>query len=271
MTSQQDCVPAVRSAQFLPVAAVTSDGSRIEYEVTGDGPPLVLLHGFFGDRSTWHAAGYVDALAARFRLVLVDLIGHGGSDASLDAARYRMEAHARDVIAVLDHAGIDRAAVWGASMGGRVGFHLMAQSPERLAALVAGGAHACAVETDLAEAQREGAVLREQGAASFADAMESLPGWMRNVMLRADGHALAMQLLADAGQMSPLPELALVTTPVLLLAGDRDPRLSLIRITAGRLRHAEIAVLPGCGHFDTFTRTDLTIPLALEFLGRRPP
>ncbi len=61
------------------MAAVVSDGARIEFEVTGDGPPLVLLHGFFGDRSTWHAAGYVNALAARFRLVLIDLVGHGGS------------------------------------------------------------------------------------------------------------------------------------------------------------------------------------------------
>ena len=153
-------------------------------------------------------------------------------------------------------------------MGGRVGFHLMARFPQRITALVAGGAPAGAWETDLAEAQREGAVLREQGAAPFADAMEPLPGWMRRVMLRADGHALALQLLADAGQMSPLADLDLVTTPVLLLAGDRDPRLYLIRVTATRLRRAEIVVLPGCGHFDTFARTDLTVPLAREFLGR---
>ena len=254
------------------MAAVVSDGARIEFEVTGDGPPLVLLHGFFGDRSTWHAAGYVNALAARFRLVLIDLVGHGGSGtSSSDPVRYRMDAHARDVVAVLDSLGIERAAVWGASMGGRAGFHLLARCPDRLTALVAGGAHACAVETDLAEAQREGAVLREQGAAPFADAMEPLPGWMRQVMLRADGHALACQLLADAAQVSPLPELDLVTTPVLLLAGDQDPRLHLIRRTADRLRGAQLAVLPGCGHFDTFTRTDLTIPLAREFLGRVRP
>ena len=253
------------------MAAVVSDGARIEFEVTGAGPPLVLLHGFFGDRSTWPAAGYVDALAAQFRLVLVDLIGHGGSDTSPDPARYRMDAHAGDVVAVLDSLGIERAAVWGASMGGRVGFHLMARFPDRLSALVAGGAHACAVQTDLAEAQREGALLREQGAAPFADAMEPLPGWMRQVMLRADGRALALQLLADAAQTSPLPDLDLITTPVLLLAGDRDPRLNLIRLTAARLRGAQLAVLPGCGHFDAFTRTDLTIPLAREFLGRLQP
>jgi len=71
--------------------------------------------------------------------------------------------------------------------------------------------------------------------------------------------------------MSPLSDLGLVTTPVLLLAGDQDRRLYLIRITGDRLSGAEVAVLPGCGHFDTFTRTDLTVPLAREFLGRARP
>ena len=98
-----------------------------------------------------------------------------------------------------------------------------------------------------------------------------LPGWMREVVLRADGHALAFQLLADAGEMSPLSDLGLVTPPALLLVGEHDPRLHLIRITGDRLRQAEVAVLPGCGHFDTFARADLTVPLVREFLGRPRP
>ena len=251
------------------MAAVVSDGARIEFETTGDGPPLVLLHGSFGDRSTWHAAGHVDALEAQFRLILVDLIGHGGSDAPPDPARYRMDVHARDVVAVLDSLGIERAAAWGASMGGRVGFHLMARFPDRLTALIAGGAHACAVETDPAELDREIALLREQGTAPFAETIE--PDWMRRIVLRADGHALAAQTLADAAEQGAPPELDSVPVPVLLLAGERDPRLGLIRATGDRLRRAEIALLPGCGHFDTFTRTDLTIPLVRNFLGRLQP
>jgi pimeloyl-ACP methyl ester carboxylesterase len=251
------------------MASVVRAGSRIEYEVTGDGPPLALLHGFFGDRSTWRAAGYAGALADQFRLILIDLIGHGGSDAPSDPARYRMDEHARDVAAVLDSLGVDRAAVWGASMGGRIGFHLMARSPGRLAALIAGGAHACAVETDPAELERETALLREQGTAPFADAME--PDWMRRVALRADGHALAAQAISDAAEQGMPPGLDSAPVPVLLLAGEQDPRLGLIQATGGRLSEAEVIVLPGCGHFDTFARADLTVPLAREFLGRPRP
>ena len=100
---------------------------------------------------------------------------------------------------------------------------------------------------------------------------EPLPGWMREVMLRADGHTPALQLPADAGEMRPLSDLGLVTTSVLLLVGEHDSRLHLIRITGDRLRQAEVAVLPGCGHFDTFARADLTVPLVREFLGRPRP
>ena len=100
---------------------------------------------------------------------------------------------------------------------------------------------------------------------------EPLPGWMREVMLRADGHALTFQLPADAGEMSPLSDLGLVTTPALLLVAEHDPRLHLIRITGDRLRQAEVAVLPGCGHYATFARADLTVPLVPEFLGRPRP
>ena len=247
-----------------------ANGISINYRIDGSaGPWLILSNSLATDLSMWDAQAR--ELSGAFRVLRYDQRGHGGSDAPPDPARYQMDEHARDVVAVLDSLGVDRAAVWGASMGGRAGFHLMARSPGRLAALIAGGAHACAVETGLAEAQREGKVLREQGTAPFADAMQPLPGWMREVMLRADGHALALQLLADAGEMSPLSDLGLVTTPVLLLAGERDRRLHLIRVTGDRLSRAEVAVLAGCGHFDTFARTDLTVPLVREFLGRPRP
>ena len=52
--------------------ATSTDGVRIEFETVGHGHPLVLLHGFFGDRTSWRSAGYIDALAAKFSLILID-------------------------------------------------------------------------------------------------------------------------------------------------------------------------------------------------------
>jgi len=61
---------------------------RIHYETDGSGPPLVLQHGYTLSLKRWYALGYVDALRARYRLILVDARGHGESDKPHDPAAY---------------------------------------------------------------------------------------------------------------------------------------------------------------------------------------
>jgi pimeloyl-ACP methyl ester carboxylesterase len=63
-----------------------------------------------------------------------------------------------------------------------------------------------------------------------------------------------------------LEELERIQVPTLVLAGDRDPGLADLRSTAAGIPHARLAVLPGCGHLETFTRSDLTLPVVLPFL-----
>ena len=58
---------------------VNNNGVRIHYEVTGDGPPLVLHHGFSDDLRCWDDYGYVAALAPHYRLIMIDGRGHGRS------------------------------------------------------------------------------------------------------------------------------------------------------------------------------------------------
>ena len=60
--------------------AQNPDGTKINYEVIGEGPPLVLQHGLLSDLNTWKSRGYVDALQDTFQLILVDSRGHGESD-----------------------------------------------------------------------------------------------------------------------------------------------------------------------------------------------
>ena len=117
-----------------------NDGLHIRYEVEGSGPPLLLHIGFIGGLEDWADAGYVTPLAGDYRLVLLDPRGQGGSDAPHDPAAYTLRHRVGDVLAVLDAEGIDRAHLWGYSMGGRVGFALGALAPDRLASLIVGGA-----------------------------------------------------------------------------------------------------------------------------------
>jgi pimeloyl-ACP methyl ester carboxylesterase len=73
------------------MAFANNKGIRIHYEVEGDGPPLVIQHGYSDSIETWYELGYVDALKGTHRLILVDARGHGASDKPYDTAAYGKE------------------------------------------------------------------------------------------------------------------------------------------------------------------------------------
>lgn len=242
----------------------------VDFETTGHGHPLVLLHGFFGNRTSWRSAGYVDALAEKFCLILIDARGHGSSDSPHDTDSYRLGRQVEDVVAVLDVLGISQASLWGASMGGTIGLHMLARHPQRLTALIVGGAHAERIPVDPGEVEREAELFRTEGTAPFVTWLERqgpVPGWFRSAMQAADPQALAALTTALANPDDILGRLARTSVPTLLLAGDSDPRLAAIRRTADQIPAATLAELPGCGHLDTFIRADLTLPHVLPFLS----
>ncbi|MEU7295710.1 alpha/beta hydrolase [Streptomyces exfoliatus] len=252
---------------------VTSDdGVRTAFEVVGSGPPLVLLHGFFGGWCNV-AGGRLCPRARRgHRLVLVDARGHGGSDAPHDVDCYRIDRQVGDVVAVLNALDISRVAFWGASMGGIIGLNLLAGHPERLTALIAGGAHGGPVAAAPADVQQEVGLFRSRGTAPFIEMLERegpLPAWMRAAMQAADPHALAALTAALDARDGVLERLVQTPVPVLLLAGDRAPRLRSVQDTAARISGSTCVELPGCGHFDTFLRLDLALPVVRPFLARR--
>jgi pimeloyl-ACP methyl ester carboxylesterase len=98
-------------------AATSPDGIEIRFEAAGSGAPaLILVHGWSCDRTYWR--GQLGPLAARHRVVAVDLAGHGESGAGREA--WTMPAYGGDVAAVVDHLGLDDVVLVGHSMGGDV-------------------------------------------------------------------------------------------------------------------------------------------------------
>ena len=118
---------------------ITRGGSRTHYRASGEGPLIVLLHGFFGSHAEWKHFGYVDALKDRFMVATVDSLAHGESDKSDKPMRYSSRERAGDVVAVMDDLGHERAHVVGYSMGGWLAVGLAQHHPERLASLSIGG------------------------------------------------------------------------------------------------------------------------------------
>jgi len=93
-----------------------NQGVRIHYEVEGEGPPIVLQHGFTRDLGFWRQFGYVDAPKHNYQLILLDARGHGLSDKPHDPSAYAWELRVSDVTAVLDHLDIRKAHFWGYSI-----------------------------------------------------------------------------------------------------------------------------------------------------------
>jgi len=101
-------------------------------KVEGEGPPIVLIHGFAAALDWWD--DIAPLLAADHRVIRLDLIGHGGTEAP--SSGYTIERQARLVAAVLDRLGVDRITVIGHSMGGEVGTAFAEANPARIERLV---------------------------------------------------------------------------------------------------------------------------------------
>src|SRR5476651_113053 len=105
------------------------DGVKIHYEVAGDGPALILTHGYSSTAQMW--AGQIAPLAAHFKVITWDMRGHGASDYPLDQSAYSEEATVADMAALLDAVGAKDAIVGGLSLGGYMSLAFNATHPER--------------------------------------------------------------------------------------------------------------------------------------------
>ncbi|MEI7034327.1 alpha/beta fold hydrolase [Streptomyces pratensis] len=255
----------------------TPDGVRIAYQVQGEGTPLVLLAGQANTHHWWDGVRD-DFHAARSTLTL-DYRGTGESEKP--DKRYSTELFAQDVIAVLDDLGVDRADVYGTSMGGRVAQQLAARHPHRVRALVLG----CTSPGGLHGIQRDSVVSRSLVQARPGAARQALlelmytPAWLAthtgpHRTLGDPGmpaHARRRHLVAsnqhDAWQLLPG-----VRAPTLVVHGgdDRLNPAANAPLLASRVPGARLHMIPGARHayFEEF-RT-IASPLVLDFLTAVP-
>ena len=275
-------------------------GTKLHFERLHEGAaeavPIVLLHGFTGDGTTW--AAFADAWAAADRrgagpsLYAVDLVGHGRSPDPDDPAAYRLEAQAASVCAALEAQGIDRAVWLGYSMGGRVALSAAVAHPDRVAALVLVSTSP-GIADDTLRAKR---VAADELLAASVEADGIGPFveyWARHELFATQDalgpdHAEAMRAqrlgnrasaiahtlrAAGAGAMTPLwDRLGGLAMPVLVVSGALDAKYTAIgRAMVEAMGAGGSHVVAGAGHAVQLEAADALATLVRRWTEDRPP
>ncbi|WP_308282940.1 alpha/beta fold hydrolase [Pseudonocardia nigra] len=231
------------------------DGTRIAYQIGGEGPPLLLLAGQAGSHRWW--TGVRADFEAYRTTVTIDYRGMGESDKP--DVPYSTQGFAADAVAVLDALGFERADVYGTSMGGRVAQWIAARHPERVHRLVLG----CTSPGGEHGVERSAAVRKALAHPDPATSREALldlmytPQWRERHpgpywTLGDPGmprHARRRHLVASAEHdaWAALPQ---IVAPTLVLHGDADELnpFANARLLADRIPHARLEVLAGARH-----------------------
>lgn len=246
---------------------IRDDGVKLYYEVHGEGPTLLLTHGYSATSQMW--AGQVDALSKGRQLVTWDMRGHGGSDSPDDPALYSEAATVADMAALLDAVGAETAIVGGLSLGGYMSLAFNRAHPERVEALLIidtgpgyknDEARAGWNKNALRTAERyetDGLKLLETGSAERRYAQHS----------SAKGLALAargMLTQHDAGVIGSLPD---IKVPSIVVVGSEDaPFLTASDYMAAKIPGAKKVVIEGAGHAANIDRPDAFNAAIVDFL-----
>jgi 3-oxoadipate enol-lactonase len=238
-----------------PMQAINLDWGTMHLTLSkGDGPALVFLNSLGTDLQMWDAV--CAQLPDDYTMLRMDKRGHGLSEAA--PSGYGIPELAHDVLAAMDHAGLDRAVIVGCSIGGLIAQHIALMAPERVIGLVLsntapmlGAAEGWLSRIDAVE---------QNGMAAMAEGI--LPRWFGPDFLAAPEAALWRNILARTDQQGYIAtcgaiagtditaRLAEITVPALVIAGRHDLATppAVVESLAAALPQADLIMFETTGH-----------------------
>jgi pimeloyl-ACP methyl ester carboxylesterase len=248
--------------------ARTDDGVDLYYESTGSGVPIVFVHEFAGDMASWEQQ--VRHFSRHYRVLTFNARGYPPSSVPKDVSSYSQQRAVADIVAVMDHAGVERAHIAGLSMGGFATLHFGLQHPARALSLFIAG---CGYGAELEKRDRfreesaaSAAILIEQGMEAFAEKyavgptrlsfQKSDPRGFAEFKAQFAAHSALGAANTQLGVQRERPSLYTLTEPLkkltvptLVLVGDEDwPCLQPGLFLKHTIASAALAVVPNCGH-----------------------
>jgi len=259
---------------------VDVNGCKIAYMEEGSGEPIVLIHGLCGNAAYWKYV--LPRLAADYRVIVPDLRGHGDSDAPQDGP-YTMEQMADDIAALLDHLQIEKATLFGHSLGGYVTLAFAERHAARLLAFSL--VHSMAYpDSEEAKAGRVKAAesIREHG----------LIPYMKTLAPKLFAPALVETLAEEVAHVRKIGEetkptgamntllgmkerpdrnhvLRESTIPVLLVAGEHDQVISPDKTFSIQKSQITEVLLKGLGHISMLEAPETLHQAIFQFLQHK--
>jgi 2-succinyl-6-hydroxy-2,4-cyclohexadiene-1-carboxylate synthase len=263
--------------------------SEVTYHVVeagaGKGTPLLLLHGFTGSVENW--SEHIQSLAREFRVIAVDLPGHGLTEAPDQVEYYRMDRVAADLIKILDKLAISQAHLIGYSMGGRLALYTAIHYPDRTGSLILESASP-GLETEaerfLRRQEDEGLAQKivQKGVVAFINDWEKLPlfasqtelsenarAQLRKQRLQNETTGLVNSLrgMGTGVQDSLWGRLPDVKCPVLLLSGEQDIKFTMIAWQMiNLLPNAQLQIVMDAGHTIHLEQPELFDQYVMDFI-----
>jgi pimeloyl-ACP methyl ester carboxylesterase len=241
-----------------------SAGTRIHYIVEGKGEPVLLIHGFgLSLQKCWLDTGIIKALADKYKVIAMDVRGHGKSDKPHNPAAYGEET-VNDVVRLLDHLKIKKAHLVGYSMGGMITCSMLGYHPKRVLSAVIGGAGWYPPEEDpipalrqqLADSLEKGngigpLILSLTPKGASPPSPEQIAMVNRSFLSGNDALALAA-LQRNSFQPPSAAQLRISKVSVLALIGEFDPRKSGVDKINALLPGMKVVVIPGANHMTAY-------------------
>jgi pimeloyl-ACP methyl ester carboxylesterase len=262
---------------------IVSDDAEIFYDVAGAGPPVVLLHPFPAHHEFW--LPIAEYLSSKYRLIMPDLRGHGESALGNGAAR--MQKHASDVARVMNDAGVDRAPLIGASIGGYTIFEFWRRFRDRVTALVLCNTKASAdtAEARISRLEAANDVL-QRGTEPFFEGMlqkvlaettrrsrpDLVEGALR-MMRKMSTEDVAGVQRGMAERPDSVSTLKTINVPVMIITGDEDnmtgvPEAELMK---QNIRGSQMKVMAKAGHYSPWEQPEQTGKALRNFLDCLSP
>jgi pimeloyl-ACP methyl ester carboxylesterase len=262
---------------------VLVNGIRLHYEVHGEGPPLVLAHGYGATLDMWSAQ--IEPFSRNYKVVVYDTRGHGRTEAPRDWSSYTADDYIEDQCQLMDHLGIDSAYIGGLSMGGMIALQFALTYPQRTKALLL--CDTAASNRRLGGNQPEGRlgrairdfIVRDVFPLTFAAARylplgalpqirgapEGVKSYVRDMRqhtalgLRGAWHALMTRPDVE-------DRLGEISVPTLIIVGERDALLAASRVMQERIPGCRFVLIRDSPHGTANWRPDAFNKAVLDFL-----